>query len=507
MLRHSVRRWLAATAVAAAIVTLAAVPAAAAGQLRLASRDVLVAPGHSALGQIDVRFDGYPAPHGVPVTLEIDAAEAAALGGFEVTAGGWQCTRDRDLVRCTTAFDRWGYTPRLYYQVSARADAALAEEAELTFTVTSTVGTATRSSTATVVEGVDLQTEPRTTLRGAPGARFELSSTVRNAGPGPADGAVLVLTADWLLEYAGNFRNCRHLESRPTICRFDTELRPGATYRLSAPLPLVLNPTARSGLVLTNRLQWWTPDDWALAERAEPGMSLPPDTPGGTGEELRLVEQPATRQTDTAPWNNWTAVDLTVTGDQTADVAAIGSSVRARVGERVPVTAAYHNLGPTRVEIWRTIPLLRVRIPEGTTAVEVTHLCAPIDANGWPPVGDDGEPGAREYGCHSGTDFASAGERFEFAFTLRVDRLTGPTSGTVTVDVPADTNPANDTARITVTPGNGGTGGSGGDGGDGGSLPITGASTGLIAGLGALLLAAGLTGYLLTRGRRTRFIA
>lgn len=70
----------------------------------------------------------------------------------------------------------------------------------------------------------------------------------------------------------------------------------------------------------------------------------------------------------------------------------------------------------------------------------------------------------------------------------------------MTVDVPGDLNAANDTARITVTPRAGGTGG------DGGSLPITGGSTGPIAGLGALLLAAGSSGYLLTR-RRTRFVA
>ncbi|MEV4540313.1 cell wall anchor protein [Micromonospora echinaurantiaca] len=505
MLRHPVRRWLAGTAVAAAIVTVAAVPAAAAaaGDVKIYTRDVIVAPGHSALGQIDVVLEGPWPPNPVPVTVEIDASEAAALGAFDVTGDGWDCGRDRDVVRCAAAFDRQGDAPRLHYQVTAGADAELAEEAGLTITATSALGTATGSSTVTVVEGVDLQTEPRFRFSGDPGARLELPSTVRNAGPGPVDGAVLVFTADWLLEYTGNFRNCRHREGLPTICRFDTQLRPGVTYRLSAPLPLVLNPTARSGIALANRLQWWTPDDWALAEQA-PGVSLPPDTPGGTGEELRLVEQPATRQTDTAPWNNWTAVDLTVTGDRTADMAAVGSSVSARVGERVRVTAAYQNLGPTKVEIWRSQPHLRVRIPEGTTAVEVTHFCAPIDADGWNPMEEFGKPGAREYGCSAYADFVEAGQRHEFAFTLRVDRLTGPTSGTVTIDVAGNTNPANDTAQITVTPRDGGTGG---DGGDGGSLPITGASTGLIAGLGALLLAAGLAGYLLTRGRRTRFIA
>lgn len=262
MLRHSVRRWLAGIAVAAGLVTVGAVPAAAvAGQLRIASRDVLVAPGHSALGQIDVRFDGQPTPADVPVTVEIDASGAAALGGFELTGNGWDCARDRDVVRCATTFDTWSRTPRLYYRVTARADAPLAERAGLTITGTSAVGTATRATTVTVVEGLDLQTEPRATLRGGPGARLDLSSTVRNAGPTPVDGAVLVFTADRSLGYRGTFRNCRHQETRPTICRFDTELRPGVSYRLSAPLPLAVDTGARGGLVLANRLQWWTPDD------------------------------------------------------------------------------------------------------------------------------------------------------------------------------------------------------------------------------------------------------
>ncbi|MCW3844752.1 LPXTG cell wall anchor domain-containing protein [Micromonospora yasonensis] len=46
----------------------------------------------------------------------------------------------------------------------------------------------------------------------------------------------------------------------------------------------------------------------------------------------------------------------------------------------------------------------------------------------------------------------------------------------------------------------------GGQGG-GGSLPITGRPTGLTAGLGALLLAAGTGAYVVARRRRTRFVA
>ncbi|MEH1164743.1 LPXTG cell wall anchor domain-containing protein [Micromonospora sp. CPCC 205539] len=38
-------------------------------------------------------------------------------------------------------------------------------------------------------------------------------------------------------------------------------------------------------------------------------------------------------------------------------------------------------------------------------------------------------------------------------------------------------------------------------------MPVTGQSVGLVAGLGALLLAAGVGGYLVAKRRRTRFVA
>ena len=71
-----------------------------------------------------------------------------------------------------------------------------------------------------------------------------------------------------------------------------------------------------------------------------------------------------------------------------------------------------------------------------------------------------------------------------------------------------DLKPANDTAKVVVNAAPGGDGGQGGGGqGDGGTLPITGSSTALIAGVGALLLAAGAAGYVVSRRRRTRFVA
>lgn len=59
-------------------------------------------------------------------------------------------------------------------------------------------------------------------------------------------------------------------------------------------------------------------------------------------------------------------------------------------------------------------------------------------------------------------------------------------------------------ATTTVAPA---PGAEGGDGGEGGGLPVTGADTATVAGVGGMLLLLGGAGYLIARRRRTRFVA
>ena len=55
--------------------------------------------------------------------------------------------------------------------------------------------------------------------------------------------------------------------------------------------------------------------------------------------------------------------------------------------------------------------------------------------------------------------------------------------------------------------GNPGGDGEGDEGGEGGGLPVTGADTGAVAGIGGALLLIGGVGYLVGRRRRSRFVA
>lgn len=217
-------------------------------------------------------------------------------------------------------------------------------------------------------------------------------------------------------------------------------------------------------------------------------------------------------QTDTRFVNNDTTITLTVAGDQRADVAAVGATVTGAVGAIVNTTVGYTNNGPARAGDpgqQGLVVVTRVTLPAGVTAVSVPKSCVDPTDEQWHP----GKPGARLYEC-SALGGVARGERMGFEFGLRIDRAGSQTGGvalqTRSGSGPiADLNPANDTAKIVINPGNGGgngNGNGGNGGGDGGSLPITGASTGLIAGLGALLVVIGMGGYLLAR-RRTRFDA
>ncbi|MGB2572436.1 hypothetical protein ACPFP2_28940 [Micromonospora citrea] len=342
MLRLHLRRWSAGIAVAGGFLTAGAVPAVAAGELRITSRDLVVAPGHDAAGEVRISSVGRPRPEDVTVTVDIDLSGLDTVGALTPTGTGWVCLRDADLLRCAGGLDRRGAAPALRFRVAARADVALDTRATLTVRGTSAVGTVVGSTTVTVVEGVDLQTPPEAALTAGPGDPVALPGTVRIGGPVPMRGAVLTLDVDRPLTYAGDHRNCRHREGGPLVCRFDTDLEPGVTYRLSTPLPLRLDERARDGVVLADRLQWWTTDDWARVERDLDG-SVPPH-PAGTGNPLRLVAQRTPTGADAASWDNWTEVSLTVTagdgqprpgtggGDALLPVTGPGTTLTVGVG-------------------------------------------------------------------------------------------------------------------------------------------------------------------------------
>ncbi|MEU5939122.1 LPXTG cell wall anchor domain-containing protein [Micromonospora sp. NPDC047548] len=512
MLTHSTRRWLAGLGVAGAFVAASATPAHADDPLEIAAWDILVAPGHTTYNFIATYIAGENELKSA--TLDLDLSAVNDVATFELASSAWKCVPSGETLHCEAAAEEWG-VPSLDYYLTGKADAKPGQKAKLGIKATGGGKTASSSVTVTIAEGVDLQSDPEASLDADPGATVGLpADVVRNSGDNTAHGAVLRLQSDYRSPYAGNFSNCEYLDGLATICTFDTDLKPGKSYRLSEKLPVTLDKGARTGSQLENYVDWWTKDDWAMVID-DPGFPLPPGTPG-TGGKLSLVEEPAARhaavpQTDVDQWNNFTLVDINVGGDNPADLAAVGSTATGKVGDKVTVTAGWTNLGPATVDAWRlTEPIVTVEIPPGTEAVEVSEECAPYDKDSeepWNPWDHAGEPGADLYGCIAAGD-PEPGVGGKYPFTLRIDKLTGPTSGKVTTHLDGDPKADNNEAAVVVKPGSGNPGsGDGGHGGGDGSLPITGENTALIAGIGGLLLAAGVGGYVVARRRRTRFVA
>ncbi|MGW9196883.1 LPXTG cell wall anchor domain-containing protein [Micromonospora chersina] len=519
MLSHSTRRWLAGLGVAGAFVAASATPAAAAdAPFKVVAQNMLVAPGYGTFSYLYA----YPAdgehPHQFGrTTLDIDYSGISDFANLEMPGEGWgwACETTGQAVHCETEFGE-DDEPWLGLQVFARDDAKPGRDGQVKYSITSGGHTVKASSTVTIAEGVDLQTEPELSVSGAPGSRVGAPALVRNGSGTTSHGAVLLMQSDYLYNYVGDFTNCVRSDLLGVVCTFDEDLKPGMTYRLSEELPFELHKDVRTGAELPSASVWWTKDDWDLYN--ENWMQdIDPDAKPGKNGTLHLVEaagaQSLTRQTDPDMMNNYTDISVKVTGNNPADLSVKGATATGAKGDVVTVRPSVTNLGPALLE-YQNGPVFRVTIPEGTTAVEPSWECRPYTSQeDWEQgKGEWGEPGAREYGCQ----ISESPKGFEnpYEFKLRIDKVVPNASGAVTVRLNNDPNSKNDTAAIVVnpvaggTPGTPGTPGDGGQGGgDGGTLPITGANTALIAGIGALLLAAGAAGYVVSRRRKTRFVA
>ncbi|RKN14067.1 LPXTG cell wall anchor domain-containing protein [Micromonospora musae] len=516
MLNHSTRRLLAGLGVAGAFVAASATPAVAAeAPFKITAQDVLVAPGFVKQGWIYVSpSDTESEPAFGHTTLDVDLSKVADFAVVE-PAWGWTCDVSPTKLHCETDLAE-NEQPSFDYNVTAKDDAEPGQQGDLTVTLTSGGKSATGTAGITIAEGVDLVSDEKIEVSGAPGTRVGVPAVVRNVGEAAVDGAVLVVQAEWLAGYGGDFSNCKSSdEGAITFCTFDTKIEPGRSYQLSEGLPLKLRPEVRTGAKIPAHLDWWTTDDWALTSWPES------DVKPGQGDELRLVEQKTltsrTPQTDVEGMNSSTIATVRVTGDNPADLAAKGAAATGKKGDIVTVEPSFTNLGPAVLEYQgqgtpeirpEDLPV-RISIPEGTTAVGAPFDCVPYLPNEeWDPWNAGwGEPGAKEYACQ--VTESPEGMNNPYGFELRIDEVRADATGTITTKLAGDPKSQNDTAKIIINPTNpgGGDGGQGGGDGDGGSLPITGESTALIGGIGALLLAAGVGGYVVARRRKTRFVA
>ncbi|MEU1884353.1 LPXTG cell wall anchor domain-containing protein [Micromonospora rifamycinica] len=514
MRKHATRRWLAGLGVVGACVAAAPAPAPAApaspagppAGFTTSAGDVTLAPAGPDRTVV-LRTSGERVRDGYVVTVDYGAIDAfAEVRGPAAPA----CTRAGTVLTCP-AYEE-DAPDLLTLSVRPREGAWVGQEGRLRFTVTTTTsGTSSTASTVRVGEGVDLVAGPAVALTGGPGATVPVGLSVGNRGRETARGVVLLVSAAYGLTPSKRYQNCRygsrgglvHHTPNLFVCTFDDEIAPGRTFRVDSGFGITVPGDVSAPNVQPGTATWFTPQDWADVQSR---YTLDQQ---GTGGVLRLEPTGArlpggtsrAAQTDVEPADNETAVELTVTGNQRADLAADEVRITARVGETVPVTIGYTNRGPASSSNGGRdfYTIVKMTVPKGVTAVKAPKNCLDADIQDE----EGGRPGARAYLCYQ-YDVIHKGGKVALPFSFRIDRAGTLTGTTELLYGPQDTedlDPRNDTARILVNPA------SGGQGGDDGSLPITGSRTGPVAAVGGLLLVAGLGSYLAARRRRSRFVA
>ncbi|MEV4117552.1 LPXTG cell wall anchor domain-containing protein [Micromonospora sp. NPDC049645] len=524
MLTQSTRRWLAGLGVAGAIVAASASPANAEEapiELGVYFSDTTLAAGSE--GKIDspLLFASEPVVvEGLTVTY--DYRDLDGVVQVKPDSASPECqSPEAGVLVCTDPFEigleEWAFGGLFNVAMTPTAKAGDGDTGNLKVTV-SAEGLAPASHTAKlrIGEGVDLAAPgEEAKLSSTPGGKFSAPLTLSNAGKTDAKGAVAVFDLDYAIRPETQYSNCTYEDGHLRTCTFSEVTAAGEAR--SVPLPYTLGKDTYAPGREYGYYNWMTVAEFEDFSAYLEAGGISAGQPGN-GPVLSLPKAPSKVaalgfQADTDPMNNWSGMTVEVTGKNGTDLVAVGDQLTGKAGDVVTATLGVRNDGPAALDFGRMgspVTKIDIAVPEGTTAVEVPDFCAPLngDEQDWENAGT---PGAKLYRCYPDI-FIGVGEEQTVDIDFRIDKVIANAAGTVTINAKCecegfteDLKPANDVAKILVNAA-GGTGGGGGDE-DGGSLPITGQSTGLIAGLGALLLVAGVGGYLVAKRRRTRFVA
>ncbi|MEU8152660.1 LPXTG cell wall anchor domain-containing protein [Micromonospora sp. NPDC048986] len=523
MLKHSLR-WLTGLGAAGVLIAASATPAVAAPAIEPYFQDATLAVGSEAtirglllhadeptvLTDVSVRYDYRSLANKLTVT---------PADGQECTApepGVLVCTEPSDVVLSEIPPLGSG----IYRNGAKRVHLGLTEDAQLGDSGDVAVSfqaaggrRGSYTSRVRVGEGVDLAGGPFTSLSAKPGGKFTVPLVVANAGDMTVTGFVAVFDLPYSIRTRDRFSNCRYADDHLVSCHFDEEIPVGTG--LATTLNLEFGKDTYAPANHSGYAQFMTTADFEDLTRVRTAVGTRAATPG-SGPKLTLAEAPdrvrQADQTDVGPGNDHTGWTIKATGENGTDLAAIGATLKGTAGTVVTATVGFRNNGPATLDKtngdFEAATHTDVELPPGTTAVEVPDSCQL-------------RQGTRTYQCASEM-LLVAGQNYPLTFRLRIDRVISDARGAVRVNAPCecpagggfkdDTKPANDTAPIVVNAAQGGGGhgngdGDGGGGGGGGSLPITGAPTTLIAGIGALLLVAGAASCLLARRRGPRSVA
>jgi hypothetical protein len=516
-MHHPLGRRLAFGAVAtAAAVTFAAPAYAAAPTVSMLVPDVTVAAGGATQVSPLMWADREISVNNPKETFELSGVDGLAFADQEefsdCVADGPQkltCSLPFEIDLSTELTTGW-FTPGI-----TASESALGKSGKITTTFTGDgISAVTRTADVTVAEGVDLVAGKEMELSAKPGANFTTKFQVTNNTDKVVHGAAVDFSTDYAFAAPKQFSNCFYLADRVNACTFDQDLQPGATYEITVPYQLRKDMAAPGQAF--GEVEWLTAGDYDdfvkyLADRGLKGFGDP-----GKGDALAMTQKSSiaalSKQTDTSPDDNWQNVTVKSIGKQGTDFVAVGATAKGAKGDTVTLPVGARNAGPATLDRSRSgepAVAVIVTIPTGTAVTTVPDGCSKATDGS-----QQTNPKAVQYACYSNSLFpATTTVLWRFGVKLAKDVTNA--QGLVEVNPPcecdrfsADLNKKNDTAKIVINPvaGGGGDGGSG-NGGQGGSLPITGPQSGLLGGAAAVLIAAGVVGFVLARRRRTRFEA
>ncbi|MET8148023.1 hypothetical protein ACIBSW_13910 [Actinoplanes sp. NPDC049668] len=510
-MHRSLGRRVFVGAVGAIAAAALATPAyAAAPVIDVALPDVTVAAGgKTEIGPL-LSSDKETTVLGAKAVYELSAGLEGV--SFEAPEESSDCTSDGPTkFTCTANFETWispdGVIGDFEAGIAA-TEAALGKSGtvKLTFSADG-VAPITRTAELTVAEGVDLAAGGDKEISGKPGASFDASLQVRNNTDKVVRGAAVLFYTDYPFQSTKQFSNCFYSQGQVNACTFDRDLEPGASYQIVLPYKLRADTYAPG--VVAGEFEWFTTGDYTdLIKFLDDNGYEGPGTAGDGGKlELRKLPAAASlgnhKQTDTTPTNNSQTLTVNASGKQGTDFAAIGANVSGGAGDTVKVPVGVRNNGPASLDRSRhggPAVVAVVTIPAGTKVATVPAGCFKAE--------DDSvrtKPDALQYVCFSNPVFPVK-TQVVWEFGLKITKVVPNAAGAIELN-PAcecdvfsrDINKSNDVAKIVVNPTD--------DGGSGGGLPVTGPQTGLIGAGGALLVAAGIAGFIVARRRRTRFEA
>ncbi|MFB9186016.1 hypothetical protein ACFFX1_48525 [Dactylosporangium sucinum] len=228
------------------------------------------------------------------------------------------------------------------------------------------------------------------------------------------------------------------------------------------------------------------------------------------GRSFAAVAKPQTKAQSVEINNQDNYADTEFKIANTVDIASTGATATGGAGDVVKVKIGIKNVGKGTVDAYYTggDPSWRyyLVVPDGAEVVAVPDECDGLwQESGGTKAGH--VPGKRFYECANRDEQFSPGASSTVEFGFKITQVIARATGTVSFQHPLlhdvvskDDNPANDLAEVVLNP-------TGKSGGPGGGLPLTGPQAGLVATVGAALLAGGVILYLLARRRPVVLVA